>query len=61
MGDDETVIPDDADELRKLARLDSESKSETGESLLREYSEWVTWTAPVGERFIRWKEDEEER
>jgi hypothetical protein len=62
-GDDETVTtPDDTDELDGNLPDWIQHKSDTGEFYYENTANGsVTWTAPVGERYIRWKSDEEEK
>jgi hypothetical protein len=61
-GDETVITPDDADELEGNLPDWIQHKSETGEFYYENTANGsVTWTAPVGERFIRWKEDEEEK
>jgi hypothetical protein len=62
-GDDETVTaPDDADELDGNLPDWIQHKSDTGEFYYENTANGsVTWTAPVGERYIRWRDDEEEK
>jgi hypothetical protein len=62
-GDDETVTaPDDTDELDGKLPDWIQHKSDTGEFYYENTANGsVTWTAPVGERYIRWKGDEEEK
>jgi hypothetical protein len=62
-GDDETVTaPDDADEQDGNLPDWIQHKSDTGEFYYENTANGsVTWTAPVGERYIRWRGDEEEK
>lgn len=62
-GDEETVTAsDDTDELDGNLPDWIQHKSDTGEFYYENTTNGsVTWTAPVGERYIRWKGEEEEK
>jgi hypothetical protein len=62
-GDDETVTsPDDNDELDGNKPDWIQHKNDAGDIFYENTANGtVTWTAPVGERYIRWRDNEEEK